>query len=201
VSAATDDLDKLDEAFKSLRTSYEKYFAGVEKLEPAKSRETFKKTLRRLMTERTSNTARRYRLQSLQASLVTHESYWNRLCRQIEEGNFKRDKWRVQMRYAEQQPQEPVEVAAPEASAGGYPASLVQLHEAYVKARESLGDLRPIAIAAFATTVQKQVAILRTQFGAAAVEFKIAIKDGRVILKAVPKGADGAPLAVGDASS
>jgi len=209
MTSATDELDKLDEAFKTLRVAYEKYFAGVDKLEPAKDRDKFRMTLRRLMTERTSNTARRYRLQSLQASLITYENYWNRLCRQIEDGTFKRDKWRVKVRFGDAPDEEivanvPADKATPTApalSAAQYPASLVKLHEAYVRARESVGDTRPVPMDVLAATVKKQIETLRERYGAATVEFKVAVKDGRAILKAVPKGADGGPIVAGDAAA
>jgi hypothetical protein len=96
IASLTQDIAELEESLRALRQAYEKYFAGVERLEPLKDRDRLKKELQRLLAENTRNTARRFRLQTLQASLVTYEQYWNRITRQIEEGTFKRDRLRAQ---------------------------------------------------------------------------------------------------------
>ncbi|HET6345594.1 MAG TPA: hypothetical protein VFH51_11730, partial [Myxococcota bacterium] len=69
-------LDELAEDMKKLRQEYDKYFMGLERMEPQKMRDSVKKTLRRLMSETHNNTAYKFRLQTLQASMVTHEAHW-----------------------------------------------------------------------------------------------------------------------------
>ena len=54
------DLDVVEAAIKKLRLSYEKYFAGVERLEPVDERERVKTKLRRLRDVYTVNTARKF---------------------------------------------------------------------------------------------------------------------------------------------
>jgi len=218
---AIDDLDRLDETFKELRTAYEKYFAGVERAEPAKARDTFKSTLRRLTGERSVNTAVRYRLQSLQASLITYENYWNRITRQIEEGTYKRDLFRLERKQAlgeavapEPKVDRPVEThgevassapaavppaslptplprpasaVAPAAPPAAYPEALRKLYDAFVAARSSTGDTKPLSIDALAQTVRKQMAVIKDKYQCERVEFTVAVKDGRAILKATPR--------------
>jgi hypothetical protein len=179
-----DEIDKLEDDFKKLRVAYEKYFAGVEKLEPLKDRDAWRKRLRDLMTTRIANTAKRFRLQGLQATLVTHEQYWNRITRQIEEGTFKRDKIRAE-KILSIGPPPPAPVAvAPRPAAATHP--LQSLHSEYLAARKSLGQA-DISIDALAKTVAKQTADLKERFKCEAVDFKVAVKDGKVILKATPK--------------
>ena len=92
-----DEVQTLSESVKKLRQEYDKYFMGLERLEPLKARDEVKKTMRRLMSESLNKgTAKRFKLQSLQASLISYEAHWNRITRQIEEGTFKRDKLRAQ---------------------------------------------------------------------------------------------------------
>jgi hypothetical protein len=62
-----------------------------------------------------------------------------------------------------------------------------QLHDDYVKARKSLGDHEPVSIEAFTTTLQRQETAIRTRLKCNEVEFKVAVKDGKVILKATPR--------------
>lgn len=182
LSHKKDEIGALDEAFKELRTAYEKYFAGVERLEPHKARDDFKKGLRRIMGEHNKNTARRFKLQTMQASLVTHEQYWNRITRQIEEGTYKRDRMRA------------AKLVAPPASepeAVQQPAPVVDpvqvLHDAFMGARRKLGDHSPVPLEAFAKTVANQSAAIKSKYQCKDVEFRVAEKDGRVILKAVPR--------------
>ena len=203
--ADSEELSSLEEDFKTLRTAYEKYFAGVERLEPLKERDRVKSTLRRLMTVRTPNTAHRYRLQTLQASLITYESYWNRITRQIEEGTYHRDLFRLAHK---QEPagQEPAAMPAPDtggitdklastAAPGSkkgssgvvFPEALRTLYEAFVKARTETGDTRPVTIDALAATVKKQMATIKEKYKCERVEFTVAVKDGKAILKAIPR--------------
>lgn len=121
------DLDALDTAIKKLRLAYEKYFAGVERLEPIEERNNVKATLRRLRGEYTVNTARKFRLQQMQATLVTHESYWTRICRQIEEGTYRRHLLKVERLAAQREaetklPPEVLVEAGPGAAAESAPS-------------------------------------------------------------------------------
>ncbi len=190
-----DGLEALEESLKKLRTAYEKYFVGVERLEPAKERDELKATLRRLSTTHNKNTAWRFRLQTLQASLITHENYWNRVSRQIEEGSYKRDLLRAaKVRAAPEAADDAGTAAAlpaartPEATAdlSKYPTSLRKLYETYARARAQTGEA-PVSIDEVASTVRTQMQAIKKQTKSASVEFRITIKDGHATLKAVPK--------------
>ncbi|MBI5509321.1 MAG: hypothetical protein HY903_11265 [Deltaproteobacteria bacterium] len=195
-----DEVQGLEEAFKKLRTGYEKYFAGVERLEPLKERDHVRTTLRRLMTVRSANTAYRYRLQSLQASLVTYESYWNRITKQIEEGTYRRDLLRLERKLSQTPEDQPpaapapppsptaaAPAAAPTADLSRYPAALQSLYTAFVAARSETGDTRPLSIETMAATVKKQMAAIKEKYKCERVEFTVAVKDGKAILKAIPR--------------
>lgn len=78
--------------------------------------------------------------------------------------------------------------ASPQSIAtSAYPESLRKLHETYTRARAEAGDPRPVSIDALAETVKKQIATIKEQYKCERVEFKVAMKDGRAILKAIPK--------------
>lgn len=267
-SITGEDLDRLEEALKELRHTYEKYFAGVERLEPLKDREQVKKRLLRLLGEHSKNTARRFRLQSLQATLVTYEQYWNRVTRQIEEGTFKRDRLRAERLLREQKAAElavataeavepdvpsdrpaslspdrtaakgdlerltaealataatvssaarstrpppaiPTAATAPPplpssrqpsgrtgptastplpAVAAGEPGGWIEkLHREYLEARRTIGQSEPVSIDSFAATIRKQASDIKARLRCDSVEFKVAVKDGKAILKATPR--------------
>jgi len=197
-------IDRLDEAIKKLRTAYEKYFAGIDRIPPLKDRTDIKRDLRRLITSGTHNTAMRFRINSLQSTLVTYEQYWDRITRRIEEGTFHRDQSRLKRKTEaaaaeENQAAAEENQAAPEkkpaeakkktpaAATKDYPASLHKLHDAFTKARQQSGDARPVSIDALASTVKKQMAAIKQKYKCKRVEFKVSVKDGKAILKAVPK--------------
>lgn len=180
------EINALESALQNLRIAYEKYIAGVERIEPLRQRERFRKQLRAIQQQRINNTALRFRLQTLQSSFVTHEQYWNRVGRQIEEGTFRRFRERPPTKAAPTAPSG----AAPSAQRKDiqqYPASIRKLYESYVSTRERLGDGRPVSIDKLARTVRSQYQRVKEQYNCHTVEFKVAVKDGRAILKAVPK--------------
>ncbi|MBN1961438.1 MAG: hypothetical protein JW841_10865 [Deltaproteobacteria bacterium] len=257
------ELSELAEAVKLLRIAYEKYFAGVERVEPLKERTKVKKQLNRLLGDTNKNTARRFRLQSIQATLITFEQHWNRITNQIEKGTFKRDRIRAQKLISSEDtkpngvlansnnqnaisstalpqtkndiitvnsnetkqavsiaknntpPPLPtknsrsnsismsptnnhVPTATPRSSSNTtsinkhplssspYSDQINQLHVQYIQARKNIGVLEPVSIDAFAKTLHKQESTLRERLNCREVEFKVAIKDGKVVLKATP---------------
>jgi hypothetical protein len=193
------DLDALDESIKKLRNLYEKYFLGIDRTAPAKERDSIKRNIRRLMVEGSNNTARRFRLQSLNATFVTYESQWDRICRQIEEGTYHRDRFKAKRRIAraeeaEAAPSAQQEVAAPAAApARETPAAvkrnegLAKLHKAYISAAQKAGHNKSISMEALAKTVRAQTQVIKEKYNCKRVEFKVAVKNGKPILKAVPK--------------
>jgi hypothetical protein len=80
----------------------------------------------------------------------------------------------------------------PPAAAGGSSAlsddTLKSVYDAYVSAkRRNKEDTSKMSYDSVAATLRKQVPELMKQHGAKSVEFKVVIKDGKAVLKAVPK--------------
>src|SRR5688572_24520798 len=89
-------LDELDTRVDRLRALYEQYFVGIEKLEPHVQKKDVERRLYALRKLQIRNTALRFRFQNLVQRYTTYLTYWQRVCRQIEEGTFKRDLVRAQ---------------------------------------------------------------------------------------------------------
>lgn len=67
-------------------------------------------------------------------------------------------------------------------------AQLRALYDAYVAAKKSCNeDVSKLTYDAVAKSVSKQVPELITRYKAKSVEFKVEVKDGRAVLKAIPK--------------
>ncbi len=183
-------IDHLILAFHELRAAYEQYIAGNERREPSQARERFKKELRRLQTEATFNTAARFRLTTLQASFVTYETHWARVAQHIEDGTFVRDKIKAQKKMAADTVHMPA-AAASAANPGGQAAAttttpaLLALHRAYEAARPA--GSKGVSLAALSQAVATQTKAIKARYGCKEVTFRVDVKDGKPVLKAIPR--------------
>ncbi len=248
------EIDAMEKDIAELRSSYELFFMGVEKVEPKIARDVIKSTLRRWKEMPVKNTAIKFQIQQLKARMVSFESYWQRIMRQREEGTYKRDTDKAK-RYLEEKAKEEAKKAAeaqaiqkqPAADArgktmvagGGVPQQdgkvitgaelhagrsaaetqnrlpapqrsqagsqdmtrpsaksaddltepkLRKLYQTYISARKRCGEPVDLRYEEMAASLRKQVPKLMQTTGAKAVEFKVVIRSGRAVLKAVPKG-------------
>ena len=78
---------------------------------------------------------------------------------------------------------------AAKASDGGLSDSKMKaIYDAYVTAKQRCGeDTRALTYDSVASTLKSQVPTLLKQHNAKSVEFKVVIKDGKAILRALPK--------------
>ena len=83
-------LDELETRLDRLRSLYEQYFLGIEKIEPAVARKDVDRRFWMLRRMQIRNTARRFRLQTIVQRYNTFQQYWTRICREIENGTYVR---------------------------------------------------------------------------------------------------------------
>ncbi len=181
-------LAQLTTELKVLRIAYEKYFTGVEKREPLRQRDAFKKRVRILRSRPSPNTATRFKVEQLLASFVSHESHWNRIVRRIEEGTYRRGAGRGSVKPAPAKTPDPPTSRSPEKASTHTPRPevLAALHRDLVSAQTQAG-LQAVSIEALERTVNKQRAAIIAQYKCKDVEFRIGMKNGKPILKAVTK--------------
>lgn len=89
----------LETRLERLRQLYDQYFLGYEKLEPQVPRKDVERRVETLRREQIRNTALRFRFTVLTQKLNTYQSLWQRNCRQIEDGTFKRHVQKAQKRF------------------------------------------------------------------------------------------------------
>ena len=89
-------LDELETRLDRLRSLYEQYFLGIEKIEPTVARKDVDRRFWILRRTHIRNTARRFRLQVLVQRYNTFQQYWVRICREIENGTYSRHLLRAQ---------------------------------------------------------------------------------------------------------
>lgn len=249
------EIDGMEKEIAELRSAYELFFMGVEKVEPKIARDNIKSTLRRWKEMPIKNTAIKFQIQQLKARMVSFESYWQRIMRQREDGTYKRDADKAK-RYLEEKAKEEAKKASEARTAekqpspdgraqtmvagGGVPQQngkvitgaelhagrsaaetqnrlpapqrsqaggtqdmqrpsaksaddltepkLRKLYQTYISARKRCGEPVDLRYEEMAASLRKQVPKLMSTTGAKAVEFKVVIRSGRAVLKAVPKG-------------
>jgi hypothetical protein len=204
-----EEVGKVDDELEALKAKYEMYFLGVERLEPARWRDDVRKKVLRLKSAFTRNTGLKFRIQSLHARYLSYERLWLRSAREKEEGTYHRDLFKARLHARERagdaatQAPAPASAPAPAAKAakpaaaisipaaapsGAGDAQLRTLYEAYVAAKKRCNeDVSRLTYEAVARSVSKQIPELKAKFKARSVEFKVEVKDGKAILKAVPK--------------
>jgi hypothetical protein len=95
-------IGELEERVDRLRALYEQYFMGFEKIEPGVVRKDVDRRFAALRKMQIRNTAQRFRLQTVTQKYNTYAMYWQRICRQIEEGTYKRHVQRAKQRFADE---------------------------------------------------------------------------------------------------
>ncbi len=83
-------LEELEIRLERLRALYEQYFLGIEKIEPTVPRKDVDRRIYVLRREKIRNTAKRFKLQTIIQRYNTFQQYWQRICREIENGTYKR---------------------------------------------------------------------------------------------------------------
>jgi hypothetical protein len=107
---------ELEIAVDRLRSLYDQYFMGIEKLEPTVPRKDVDRRIYALRKEQIRNTAQRFRFQMLLQRYNTYQTHWQRICRDIENGTYKRHLIRAQQRFGGKLPSgrpPPVSPASP----------------------------------------------------------------------------------------
>jgi hypothetical protein len=92
-------LGELEIAVDRVRSLYDQYFMGIEKLEPTVPRKDIDRRVHMLHKEQIRNTALRFRFQMILHRYNTFQSHWQRICREIENGTYKRHVLRADRRF------------------------------------------------------------------------------------------------------
>lgn len=202
----------LDGELKALQATYEQYFLGMERVPPTRAYEDLKRALMALKRERIRNTGLKFRLDALWQRFLSYERMWQRTVKEIEEGRYHRDVFKARMRgHVIQRPTAaskdgaaeeaeapgprpaapgavPKRAARPGGSEGLGEEKLKKLFDAFVTAKKRCKeDTSNLSLDAMRRSLSKQVPAIKEKHGAKSVDFKVVIKNGKAILKAVPR--------------
>jgi hypothetical protein len=94
-------VDDLESRVERLRAIYDQYFMGIERLEPLILKKEVERRIWMLRREQIRNTAMRFKLQTTIQRYNTFQQYWQRICREIENGTYTRDVARAAERFGD----------------------------------------------------------------------------------------------------
>jgi hypothetical protein len=192
--ALQDDLDRLEVMIRQLQVRWDLFFNGQEKKPPSDLQTQVETLVRRYANAEIRNNGERFRYQSLTARYTTFNELWQKKLRAREEGKA----FGVHGLRAERLPPPPPPPALPpRAAAGGAAtgevrvvdpardaAAVKELYERFVAEKRRAGEKTAPAFESFRELIGKQTERIRAEKGAAAVDFRLETKDGKVSLKA-----------------
>jgi hypothetical protein len=178
-----EELDVLDEDLTKLQVLYEKYFLGIDRRPPDQERKKVSAQLRGLRNTLVKNTGLKFRINTMFAKLISMERLWDRTLREIEEGTYKRDVFKAKYRQGEAQQRQ----AAPQQRIELSEDKLRKLYDTWMVARQRTGEsVNGMNFDSVAEKIRAQVPSLIQKHKAKSIEFKVVIKGGKAILKAIP---------------
>jgi hypothetical protein len=92
-------VEELEMRLDRLRALYDQYFMGLEKMEPGVPRKDVDRRIYQLRKEQIRNTGLRFRFNMIIQRYNTYQTFWARVCRQIEDGTYKRHMLRAKVRF------------------------------------------------------------------------------------------------------
>lgn len=196
-------LDELEQKMFLLKMNYEKYFAGIERVEPYRDREEIKRMVRDLVEEGIKNPTQSFKFQGLKARFQTFELYWTRNQKMMEEGTHPKMRARADRKAAAA-----AALAAAKAGAAPDPREEEQqrvlderaarmereerayklVYDKYMEARGKCGQSTDIGFEAVREALTKQVRQIKSTYNVESVKFRIVVEDGKAKVKAVPQG-------------
>jgi len=178
-----EEIKMLEIKLNQLKLDYEKYFLGSRPTEPAMQRAEVQKMFVRWSNTRITNTALRFKFNSINGRYQAFKRRWDDTLRQIDAGTYKRHVFKADLHDRERG----IGVDAPTGNAGKRTqgASSKELFETYRDALMATGqDASKISPAKLQAAIRKQEAAVKKKFGCERVDFKVVVKDGKVKVKA-----------------
>ena len=183
-----EDVALFEQRLSDLIIKYEQYFLGLEKREPLRLLGEVEGLSRKYQGFQIINTMTKFKFNAAIARLNSYKQYWTRINRQIEEGKYSRDRFKMEMHQKDKAatPGKTAEDAAKEKHAISPEAEMV--FRSYLEARKAChlpaDNITPEMIAA---AIEKQKPLIINKFHCKGVEFKVVIEQGMPKIKARPK--------------
>ena len=178
------ELATLRDRLEALRSKYDRYFMGLERIPPDKIRSELARDLRNSKLENTHKTAMKFRFNNVRQRMNTYTRYWDRIMRLIEEGRFKRERGSLQKMGG------PPAAPPDEPGGGGGAEKERAVYDSWKKAQTEVGRSSDVDFERFQQKLAKQRQAQKDKFGWDDVSYSVRVKDGKVALVAKPADQD-----------
>lgn len=188
-----EELALIDKEIQELKVAFEQYFLGMDRAAPLRRRDLLGERIRRMKNASSiRNSALRFRLDQAHSKFQSYERMWQRTIHEIESGTYRRDVFKMKLRQKVAAEGEKAPVAAAPPPPPSQPAltdgQLRALYDTYVMARTRTKESTSgITFESLSATLRRQVPELLKRYDCKAIDFKVVIKDGKTLLKAVPR--------------
>ncbi len=172
--ANEDALDRIDRGINALRVEYERYFSGAIRFPPEDLRTKLQQEFRLLRNTNITSAADNFRLGTLEARFNTYNELLNRRLREREEGRPA----------VAHEPPPPRFDATTGITLGATPDSAA-VEALFVGMYRNASGAR-VDLESFRSYLAQQITGIRQKTGCGAVQFRVAIEDGKPRLKAKP---------------
>lgn len=203
---AKEDIDIFDSKLTQLKIDYEKYFMRIHKTEPLKLKGDVDRIVYQYHGRLISNTALKFRFNSLVSKYNSFKMYWTRVLRAIEEGKYERRAEGGGFTYqtketgpgkkaASIEPIEELEVLGRErpatprpTKAGNDNAALKKIYQNYLSAKKKCNESTSrLTFDAMKKGLEKQKKLMESRYGKKEIEMTVYIKDGKARIGLKPK--------------
>ena len=175
-----------------LKVQYEKYFNGIDKLEPLRERDEVRQIIRGLLQDPIQNTRQAYRFRQLRARWNILDLYLQRNLVLIDRGTHPKFNFRANLKEKQAREMEERQKKAREAARARADkqrredAAFRQIFDKYSEARQRCGQSN-LEYESVRKALRQQVRNIKGRYKCQSVSFKVAIEDGKARLKAIPK--------------
>jgi hypothetical protein len=191
-----DELDKLEEDIRKVKSKYDQFFAGIQRVPPAQERRNIEIFLHELGKQKMRENARRFRYNQLLTRFNQYRELWGRKMREREEGpvDFRRRQTAMSVPFEAPEPQQAAPQRVTSAQADPYvrmaPGSngeeMKRLYDEIRNEHLKQGKQPNLTYEQLSAMVQKQSDLVRTRYQVNTVAFRVETVDGKVKLKAKP---------------
>ncbi len=185
VASPEEELKMLEIKLTQLKLEYEKYFLGTRPTEPAQARSEVQKLVIKWSNTRITNTAQRFKFNSLNGRYQAFKRQWDNILRQIEAGTYKRHVFKADLRDRERGIGGDVSPAGSGSKQARTGNDRGELFETYRDAMMATGqNAKGLTPEKMQKAIAKQEAAIKKKYGCDRVDFKVVVTDGKVRLKA-----------------
>jgi hypothetical protein len=187
--SAKEDLEILDVKVSRLKVEYEQYFMRILKREPLLLRGEVERIIRRYTNQIITNTAIKFKFNSIVSKYNAYKQYWTRTLRAIEEGTYERRAEGGGTPWAVRVSNEPLRANPSSRAAGPSEDGFVEgVYQKYLEARKKCNQPTDgLTFERLKEGIEQEKKKIESKYGTKDVDLQVFIKDGTAKISIVPK--------------